>query len=144
MRKGTVLKQPITEELHRRHPLLPCIIEELKQQFCAKAAKIKRIQRRSERYHLNRLFGNNQRQFYRNLQFNPDGQWQTRCLPGADKETCLDSWKNIWEMPVEHDSDAEWLPRHKGEHQTGEEGAEITTSWPTLHPSHQHMGSSFG
>ena len=113
MRKGTVLKQRIIEELHRRHPLLkkkglPCIIEELKQRLRAKAAKIKRFQRRSERYHQNRLFGNNQRQFYRNLQSNPDEQ--TRPLPGADKEACLDFWKNIWEKPVEHNSDAEWLP----------------------------------
>ena len=74
-KKGTTLKQKILEGLNRRHPLLkkkgiPCIIEELKQRLRAKAAKIKRFNKRCERYHQNKLFGNNQRQFYRNLQTN--------------------------------------------------------------------------
>ena len=30
--------------------------------------------------------------------------------PEADKDSCLKFWKNIWEQPVEHNSDAEWLP----------------------------------
>ena len=61
-----------------------------------------------ERYHQNKLFGNNQRQFYRNLQTNPEEQDISH--PEADKDSCLKFWKNIWEQPVEHNSDAEWLP----------------------------------
>ena len=65
MRKGIVLKQRIQQELYRRHPLLKkkgitCVMEELKQQLRAKAAKIKRFNKRSERYHQNKMFGNNQ------------------------------------------------------------------------------------
>ena len=113
MRKGTILKQRTTDELHRRHPLLkkkglPCIIEELKQRLRAKAAKIKRFNSRSERFHQNRLFGNNQRQFYRNLQSNPEEHAPS--APGADKDSCLNFWKNIWENTVDHNSEAEWLP----------------------------------
>ena len=112
-KKGTTLKQKILEGLNRRHPLLkkkgiPCIIEELKQRLRAKAAKIKRFNKRCERYHQNKLFGNNQRQFYRNLQTNPEEQDISH--PEADKDSCLKFWKNIWEQPVEHNSDAEWLP----------------------------------
>ena len=124
MRKGTVLKQRIREELYRRHPLLkkkglPCMVEELKQRLRAKAAKIKRFQRRGERYHQNRLFGNNQRQFYRNLQSNPEEH--TSSHPGADKESCLSFWKNLWETPMEHNSDAEWLPEVRSELAAAEE-----------------------
>ena len=113
MRKGTVLKQRILEGLHRRHPLLkkkgiPCVVEELKQRLRAKAAKIKRFNNRTERFHQNKLFGNNQRQFYRNLQSSPEHQ--TTSVSEADKDSCLKFWKNIWGNPVEHNEEAQWLP----------------------------------
>ena len=63
--KGTKLKTKITEGLNRKYPLLKkkgtkCIQEELKQRLRSKAAKIQRFQKRCDRYHQNRIFGNNQ------------------------------------------------------------------------------------
>ena len=43
------------------------VIEELKQRTIATAAKVRRYQRRLDSYRQNRLFENNQRQFYRKL-----------------------------------------------------------------------------
>ena len=46
---------------------LNVVIEELKQRITAIAAKVRRYQGRVDSYRQNRLFGNNQRQFYREL-----------------------------------------------------------------------------
>ena len=46
---------------------LNVVIEELKQRITAIAAKVRRYQGRVDSYRQNRLFENNQRQFYREL-----------------------------------------------------------------------------
>ena len=46
---------------------LNVVIEELKQRIAAIAAKVRSYQRRVDGYRQNRLFENNQRQFYREL-----------------------------------------------------------------------------
>ena len=73
LKKGVTLKESLLSDLKCRHPLLrkkglTCIIEELKQRLRAKAAKIKRFNKRCQRYQENNLFSTNQRQFYRNME----------------------------------------------------------------------------
>ena len=46
---------------------LNVVIEELKQRITATAAKVRRYQEWADSYKQNRLFENNQRQFYRKL-----------------------------------------------------------------------------
>ena len=57
------------ERLERKYSItvkrLNVVIEELKQRIIAIAAKVRRYQGRLDGYRQNRLFGNNQRQFYR-------------------------------------------------------------------------------
>ena len=59
------------ERLERKYSIrvkrLNVVIEELKQKITAIAAKVRRYQGRLDGYRQNRLFGNNQRQFYREL-----------------------------------------------------------------------------
>ena len=110
-KKGVQLKQKTLDDLNRRHPLLkkkgvPCVTEELKQRLRSKAAKIKRYNKRIERFNQNKLFSNNQKQFYRNLKSNEN---QTSGAP-PDKEACLNFWKSIWEEEVQHNEDAAWIP----------------------------------
>ena len=110
--KGTKLKTKIMEGLNRKYPLLKkkgtkCIQEELKQRLRSKAAKIQRFQKRCDRYHQNRIFGNNQRQFYRNLSSPLNTNVEAS---ESDKEACLTFWKAIWENGVTHNENAEWLP----------------------------------
>ena len=68
------------------------VIEELKERIAAIAAKVRRYQEWVDSYRQNRLFENNQRQFYRELD-----QEEQRCdddHPVAEESKQL--WGNIW------------------------------------------------
>ena len=66
------------ERLERKYSIrvkrLNVVIEELKQRITAIAAKVRRYQGRVDSYRQNRLFENNQRQFYKEL-----NQEEERC-----------------------------------------------------------------
>ena len=80
--------------------------EELKQRITAIAAKVRRYQGRVDSYRQNRLFENNQRQFYRELD-----QEEERCddddQPVAEESKQF--WGNIWSQSADHKKDAKWL-----------------------------------
>ena len=97
------------ERLERRYSIrvkrLNVVIEELKQRIIAIAAKVRRYQGRVDSYRQNRLFENNQRQFYRELD-----QEEERCdddQPAAEESKQL--WGNIWSQSADHKKDAKWL-----------------------------------
>ena len=81
------------------------VIKELKQRITAIAAKVRRYQGRVDSYRQNRLFENNQRQFYRELD-----QEEGRCdddQPVAEESKQF--WGNIWSQSADHKKDAKWL-----------------------------------
>ena len=81
------------------------VIKELKQRITAIAAKVRRYQRRVDSYRQNRLFENNQRQFYRELD-----QEEERCdddQPVAEESK--QSWGNIWSQSADDKKDAKWF-----------------------------------
>ena len=81
------------------------VIEELKQRIIATAAKVRRYQGRVDSYRQNRLFENNQRQFYRELD-----QEEERCdddQPMAEESKQF--WGNKWSQSADHKKDAKWL-----------------------------------
>ena len=97
------------ERLERKYSIrikrLNVVVEELKQRITAIAAKVRRYQGRVDSYRQNRLFENNQRQFYREL-----GQEEERC--GDDQPVAEESkqfWGNIWSKSADHKKDAKWL-----------------------------------
>ena len=74
------------------------VIEELKQRIAPIAAKVRRYQGRVDSYRHNRIFENNQRQFYRKL-----GQKEGRC--DDDQSVAEESkqfWGNLWSQSVDH------------------------------------------
>ena len=84
------------ERLERKYTIrvkiLNVVIKELKQRITAIAAKVRRYQGQVDSYRQNRLFENNQRQFYRELD-----QEKERCdddQPVA--EELKQFWGNIW------------------------------------------------
>ena len=84
---------------------LNVVTEELKQRITAIAAKVRRYQGRVDSYRQNRLFENNQRQFYRELD-----QEEERCdddQPVAEESKQF--WGNIWSQSADHKKDAKWL-----------------------------------
>ena len=81
------------------------VIEELKQRITAIAAKVRKYQGRIDSYRQNRLFENNQRQFYRELD-----QEEERCdddQPVAEESKQF--WGNIWNQSADPKKDAKWL-----------------------------------
>ena len=77
----------------------------MKQIITAIAAKVGRYQGWVDSYRQNRLFGNNQRQFYRELD-----QEKER---GDDDQPVAEESKqflgNIWSQSTDHKKDAKWL-----------------------------------
>ena len=67
---------------------LNVVIEEFKQRITAIAAKVRRYQGRVDSYRQNRLFENNQRQFYRELD-----QEEERC---DDDQPAAEESKQFW------------------------------------------------
>ena len=81
------------------------VIEELKQRITIIAAKVRRYQGREDSCRQNRLFGNNQRQFYRE-----SDQEEERCddlQPVAEESKQF--WGNIWYQSANHKKDAKRL-----------------------------------
>ena len=97
------------ERLERKYSIrvkrLNVVVEELKQRITAIAAKVRRYQGRVDIYRQNRLFQNNQRQFYSELD-----QEEERCdddQPVA--EELKQFWGNIWSQSADDKKDAKWL-----------------------------------
>ena len=90
------------ERLERKYSIrvkrLNVVVEELKQRITAIAAKVRRYQGRVDSYRQNRLFKNNQRQFYRELD-----QEEERC---DDDQPVAEELKqfsgNIWSQFADH------------------------------------------
>ena len=70
---------------------LNVVIEELKQKITAIAAKVRRYQGRVDSYRQNRLFENNQRQFYKKLD-----QEEKNCDDQPVAEESKQFGGNIW------------------------------------------------
>ena len=77
----------------------------MKQRITAIAAKVRRYLGRVDSYRQNRLFGNNQRQLYRELD-------QEEEICDNDQHVAEESnqfWGNIWSQSADHKKDGKWL-----------------------------------
>ena len=97
------------ERLEKKYSItvkrLSVVIEELKHRITAIAAKVRRYQRRVDSYTQNRLFENNQKQFYRELD-----QEEESCDNGKPvAEESKQFLGNIWSQSAEHKKGAKWL-----------------------------------
>ena len=99
------------------------VIEKLKQRIVAIAANVRRYQERVNRFRQNRMFQNNKRQFYSEL--NLKGE---RCDDDqADAEESKKFWRDIWSELVNHNRDAKWLKDLQSEvNVTEQKKADIT------------------
>ena len=83
---------------------LNVVIEELTQRITAISAKVTRYQGRVDSYRQNRLFENNQRQFYKKLD-----QEEKNCDDQPVAEESKQFGGNIWSQYADHKKDAKWL-----------------------------------
>ena len=97
------------ERLERKYSIgvkrLNVVIEQLNQRITATAEKVRRYQGQVDSSRQNRLFENNRRQFFRELD-----QEEERC---DDDQTVAEEskqfWGNIWRQSADHKRDAKWL-----------------------------------
>ena len=80
------------------------VIEELKQCISAKTLKLKRYKSRVKQYRQNRTFKNNQKALYEEL----DGKMRQEQVM-SDAEESIKIWSELWDNPVDHDKNAEWI-----------------------------------
>ena len=99
------------------------VIEELKQKIAAIAAKVRRYQERVDRFRQNKMFQNNQKQFYREV--NQEGE---RCDDDQpDAEESKKFWGDIWSESVDHNRYVKWLKNLQSEvNVTKQEKVDIT------------------
>ena len=84
---------------------LGVVIDKLKQRIVAIAAKVRRYQERVDRFRQNRMFQDNQRQSYRDL-----NQGRERCVNDQpDPEESKKLWGDIRNESVDHNRDAKCL-----------------------------------
>ena len=98
-----------SERLERKYSIrikrLNVVVKELKQRITAIAAKVRRYQGRVDSYRQNRLFENNQRQFYRELDQEEERYDDDQPVAEESKQF----WGNIWSQSADHEKDAKWL-----------------------------------
>ena len=76
------------------------VIQGLKQRIAAIGAKVRRYQEKVDKFRQSRMFQNNQRQFYREL--NQKGERCGDDLPDAKKSKF---WRDLWSELVDHNRD---------------------------------------
>ena len=81
------------------------VIEELKQRITAIAVKVRRYLGRVDSYRQNRLFENNQRQFYRELDQEEERFHDDQPVAEESKQF----WGKIWSQSADHKKDRKWL-----------------------------------
>ena len=106
--KGQIKNIKKLEQIFKKHHVkkkgVKVVMEELKQRITAKAAKIDRYEKRINQFRINRMFSSNQKRVFVEL----NGEvLKENTVPNADESRTF--WSEIWDNPVEHNDDAEWL-----------------------------------
>ena len=99
------------------------MIEKLKLELHAKTDKLKRYKERVNQYKINRMFVQNQKRVYQQM----DGIGKINSeKPNVDE--CKQFWSNIWDNEKEHERKAEWLMELRAERDNMKwNGINITT-----------------
>ena len=87
------------------------VIEERKQRVKALSCKIKRYTDRIEQYRVNRLFQNNQKRYYQELNNGKTQEYNE----SPDQEATKKFWQEIWENSEKHDVRSPWIERVREE-----------------------------
>ena len=118
----------IKEQLEMKYKVknkgLNVVIEELKQRIVATSAKLKRYEARTEQYIQNRMFHTNQAKLFQRLE-KEDRNSEVR--PGSEESVRF--WSGIWDQPVTHNEEAQWLKKVEEQMRGGrkQEDIRITT-----------------
>ena len=107
IKKGELRNEATKQRLERTYKLkekgIETVLEELKQRALAIKAKLNRYDKRTKQYRQNRLFETNQKKLFEEL----EGKTHETIVPDAEESKQF--WSEIWDQPVEHNGEAEWL-----------------------------------
>lgn len=81
----------------------------IRQRLSAKVGKIKRYSARISQYQQNRVFQNNQKWFFSQL----DGEGEQQKAEAPDAKQAKRFWSTIWSKQVQHNKEAKWLEEFK-------------------------------
>ena len=103
-------KYKVIEQKYRvKKKRLNVVLEELKQRIQANTTKIKWYGQRFEQYRINRLFQQDQKRVYQQL----NGKIKSSEKP--DTEESRRFWSNIWGAGKSHNKNTEWLKELQSE-----------------------------
>ena len=112
-KKGDLKKDVKCRDLDRKYFIknkgVDIVLEELKQRLQAKSKKIKRYEQRIEQFKINRMFQENQKKVYQQL------NGKTGNYEKPDAKDSKEFWSNIWDKEAKHNENAEWLEEVKQE-----------------------------
>ena len=112
--RGEIKRKEKYEELERKYNIkkkgIRTVKEELKQRLHAKTAKLKRYEERMNQYKINRMFVQNQKRVYQQM----DGIRNIN-IEKPNAEEIKQFWTNIWDNKKKHERNAEWLRELRAE-----------------------------
>ena len=130
-RRGEVRKKGKYLEVAKKYKMKEkgqnVVIEELKQRLQAKAAKLKRYELRIQQFRVNRMFDQDQKRLYQELNGTARA---TGVTPDADESKIF--WSGIWDNEVYHHKEAEWLKHLKEEKGEGRQDDIVITTGMVL------------
>ena len=114
--RGELVKNTKYREMEKKYHIKrkgeSVVIEELKQRLQVKAAKLRRYEQRVNQYRINRVFQQDQKKVYQEL----NGLSRTKNEGvSPDAEDSNKFWSSIWGNEVQHNKNAEWLKELKEE-----------------------------
>ena len=107
MKRNELRNEAVKERLERLYYIkkkgIDTVYEELNQRIVAVGAKLKRYDNRIEQFRQNRLFESNRKKLFDEL----EGKTKETIVP--DAEQSREFWSEIWDKPLKHNENAEWL-----------------------------------
>ena len=104
-KKGDLKKDVKYRTLDRKYFIknkgVDVVLEELKQRLQAKSKKIKRYEQRIEQFRLNKLFQQDQKKVYQQL------NGKTGNYEKPDAKDSKEFWSNLWDKEVKHNEKAD-------------------------------------
>ena len=107
MKRNELKNENTISKLKKKYQIekkgLQVVHEEVQQKLVATGAKLERYDNRTKQYRQNRLFETNQKKLFEEL----DGVERETVVPDAEESTRF--WSEIWDNPVKHKENPEWL-----------------------------------
>lgn len=107
MKRNELQNEGTISKLERKYRIvekgIDVVHEEVQQRLVAIGAKLERYDNRTEQYRQNRLFESNQKKLFEEL----DRVEKQTVVPDAEESTRF--WSDIWDKPVKHKENPEWL-----------------------------------